>query len=258
MNTFDFHRPASVADAVRLRAASDEVFAAAWFRLPAGDGAASRERIRALLEKRIASQPLQLPNAGSVFRNPPDDHAARLIEAAGLKGLRIGGAQVSEKHANFIVNVGEATARDLARFFGSLEAIEAADVESLQRVPDVGPVVAASIAAFFAEAHNREVIDGLRRAGVSWPDEIAADRGAQPLAGRTLVLTGTLPGLTRDAAKALIEAAGGKVAGSVSKKTDYVVAGAEAGSKLDKARELGVEVIDEVGLLELMNKGVEP
>ncbi len=89
---------------VGLRAASDEVFAAAWFRLPAGEGAAARERIRELLEKRIASQPLTLPNAGSVFRNPPGDHAARLIEAAGLKGLRIGGAQVSEKHANFIVN----------------------------------------------------------------------------------------------------------------------------------------------------------
>jgi DNA ligase (NAD+) len=127
----------------------------------------------------------------------------------------------------------------------------------LQRVPDVGPVVAASIAAFFAEAHNREVIDGLRRAGVSWPGEVPSDQGAQPLAGRTLVLTGTLPGMSRDAAKALIEAAGGKVAGSVSKKTDYVVAGAEAGSKLDKARELGVTILDEAGLLELIKEGVE-
>ena len=89
---------------VGLRSASDEVFAAAWFRLPAGEGADSRARIRELLEKRIASQPLQMPNAGSVFRNPPDDHAARLIEAAGLKGSMVGGAQVSEKHANFIVN----------------------------------------------------------------------------------------------------------------------------------------------------------
>ena len=156
-----------------------------------------------------------------------------------------------------IRNVGEATARDLARFFGNLETIEAAGVEELQRVPDVGPVVAESIAAFFAEAHNREVIDGLRRAGVSWPDEATSDPGAQPLAGRTLVLTGTLPGMTRDAAKALIEAAGGKVAGSVSKKTDYVVAGAEAGSKLDKARQLGVAILDEAGLLELMKEGVE-
>ena len=154
-----------------------------------------------------------------------------------------------------IRNVGEATARDLARFFGSLEAIEAADVESLQRVPDVGPVVAASIVAFFAEAHNREVIDGLRRAGVHWPDGEGAATGPQTLAGRTLVLTGTLPGLTREAAKAMIEAAGGKVAGSVSKKTDWVVAGAEAGSKLDKARELGVAVIDEAGLLAILNQG---
>lgn len=89
---------------VGLRAASDEVFVAAWFRLPAGDGALARARIRELLQKRIASQPLALPNAGSVFRNPPGDHAARLIEAAGLKGLQVGGARVSEKHANFIVN----------------------------------------------------------------------------------------------------------------------------------------------------------
>ncbi|MBI4988522.1 MAG: UDP-N-acetylmuramate dehydrogenase [Rhodocyclales bacterium] len=99
---------------VGLREASDELFAAAWFRLPAGEGAASRGRIRELLEKRIASQPLQLPNAGSVFRNPPGDHAARLIEAAGLKGLQVGGARVSEKHANFIVNPERrATAADI-------------------------------------------------------------------------------------------------------------------------------------------------
>ena len=99
---------------VGLREASDELFAAAWFRLPPGDGVAARTRIRELLEKRIASQPLQLPNAGSVFRNPPDEHAARLIESAGLKGLRLGGAQVSEKHANFIVNPERcATAADI-------------------------------------------------------------------------------------------------------------------------------------------------
>ncbi|MBV6475542.1 MAG: UDP-N-acetylmuramate dehydrogenase [Rhodocyclaceae bacterium] len=107
---------------VGLRAASDEVFAAAWFRLPAGDGAASRERIRALLEKRIASQPLQLPNAGSVFRNPSDDHAARLIEAAGLKGMQIGGARVSERHANFIVNAERrATAADIEALIGKVQ-----------------------------------------------------------------------------------------------------------------------------------------
>ncbi len=126
---------------VGLRAASDEVFAAAWFRLPAGDGAASRERIRALLEKRIASQPLQLPNAGSVFRNPPDDHAARLIEAAGLKGLQIGGARVSEKHANFIVNPDRrATAGDIETLIGKVQAgvHERFGVELVREVRIVG------------------------------------------------------------------------------------------------------------------------
>lgn len=126
---------------VGLRAASDEVFAAAWFRLPAGDGAASRERIRALLEKRIASQPLQLPNAGSVFRNPPDDHAARLIEAAGLKGLQVGGARVSEKHANFIVNPDRrATAGDIETLIGKVQAgvHERFGVELVREVRIVG------------------------------------------------------------------------------------------------------------------------
>jgi UDP-N-acetylmuramate dehydrogenase len=108
---------------VGLHEASDEVFAAAWFRLPEGEGAASRARIRALLEKRIASQPLQLPNAGSVFRNPPNDHAARLIEAAGLKGLAVGGARVSEQHANFIVNAERrATAADIEALIERVQA----------------------------------------------------------------------------------------------------------------------------------------
>jgi DNA ligase (NAD+) len=155
-----------------------------------------------------------------------------------------------------IRNVGEATARDLARYFGSLDAIMAATPEALQSVPDVGPVVAASIAAFFAEVHNRDVIDGLREAGVNWPEGAPFATGPQPLSGRTLVLTGTLPTLKRDEAKAMIEAAGGKVAGSVSKKTDFVVAGEEAGAKLEKAAELGIPVLDEAALLELLNKGV--
>ncbi len=108
---------------VGLRQATDEWFAAAWFRLPAGDGAASLARIRALLQRRVDSQPLQLPNAGSVFRNPPNDHAARLIEAAGLKGLSIGGARVSEKHANFIVNAqGRATANDIETLIEQVQA----------------------------------------------------------------------------------------------------------------------------------------
>ncbi|GIK24946.1 MAG: UDP-N-acetylenolpyruvoylglucosamine reductase [Betaproteobacteria bacterium] len=126
---------------VGLRAASDEVFAAAWFRLPAGEGAVSRARIRALLEKRIASQPLQLPNAGSVFRNPPDDHAARLIEAAGLKGLQVGGARVSEKHANFIVNPDRrATAGDIEALIGKVQAgvHERFGVELVREVRIVG------------------------------------------------------------------------------------------------------------------------
>lgn len=156
-----------------------------------------------------------------------------------------------------IRNVGEATARDLARHFGDLDGLMAAEVDALQSVPDVGPVVAASIVGFFAEAHNREVIAGLRAAGVQWPVGQPVLAVVQPLAGKTLVLTGTLPTLKRDDAKARIEAAGGKVAGSVSKKTDYVVAGEEAGSKLDKANELGVAVIDEAELLKLLDKGVE-
>ena len=126
---------------VGLRAASDEVFAAAWLRLPAGEGAASRGRIRELLEKRIASQPLQLPNAGSVFHNPPDDHAARLIEAAGLKGMAIGGAQVSEKHANFIVNQERrATAADIEMLIERVQAVvrEKFGVELLREVRIVG------------------------------------------------------------------------------------------------------------------------
>jgi DNA ligase (NAD+) len=154
-----------------------------------------------------------------------------------------------------IRNVGEQTAKDLARHFGSLEALMQADEESLLAVPDVGPVVAASIVAFFKEPHNRAVIQALEKAG-AWKDGEArpAAMAAGPLAGKTLVLTGTLPTLTRDEAKALIEAAGGKAAGSVSKKTDYVVAGAEAGSKLAKADELGIAILDEAGLLELLKQ----
>ena len=152
-----------------------------------------------------------------------------------------------------IRHVGEATARDLARHFGSLDALLAADEAALTEVPDVGPVLAESIARFFAEPHNRQVIDALRAAGVRW-DEHAPKRGAAagPLAGKTVVLTGTLPTLTREDAKALVEAAGGKAAGTVSKKTDYVVAGVQAGGKLELARSLGVPVLDEQGLRELL------
>jgi len=151
-----------------------------------------------------------------------------------------------------IRNVGEATAKDLARHFGSIEALLAADEAALMRVPDVGPVVAQSIVQFFAEPHNLEVVRKLREAGVGWTDSVGVQQSEGRLAGRTLVLTGTLPTLTRDEAREMIEAAGGKVSGSVSKKTDYVVAGAEAGSKLDKAQELGVTILDEAGLRALL------
>ena len=152
-----------------------------------------------------------------------------------------------------IRNVGEVTARDLARHFGTLDAVMEASVEELQEAPDVGPVVAESIATFMNERHNREGIEQLRAVGVRWA-EGKPERRAQdgPFAGKIVVLTGTLAAMTRDEAKERIEAAGGKVTGSVSKKTDYVVAGAEAGSKLDRAQELGVRVLDEEEFLKLL------
>ena len=152
-----------------------------------------------------------------------------------------------------IRQVGETTAKDLARHFGSLDRLMAASTGQLLEVHDIGPVVAHSVHTFFAQPHNRDVIAQLRAAGIAWPEhDGSADRSPKPLAGQTFVLTGTLPTLAREDAKALIEAAGGKVAGAVSKKTHFVVAGAEAGSKLDKARELGVAIIDEAALRELL------
>lgn len=151
-----------------------------------------------------------------------------------------------------IRNVGETTAKDLARHFGSLDKLIAATESDLLAVRDVGPVVAQSIIQFFAEPHNLEVVKKLRNAGVHWPESAGMQQTLGILAGKTLVLTGTLPTLTRDAAKEKIEAAGGKVAGSVSKKTDYVVAGEEAGSKLAKALELGVPILDEAALLSML------
>ncbi|HYE38291.1 MAG TPA: NAD-dependent DNA ligase LigA [Ramlibacter sp.] len=151
-----------------------------------------------------------------------------------------------------IRHVGESTARDLARHFGRLDGVMDASVEQLLQVPDVGPIVAESIHAFFRQPHNREVIEQLRACGLHWPEGEPAAQAPKPLSGKTVVLTGTLPTLSREEAKDMLEAAGAKVAGSVSRKTDYVVAGAEAGSKLDKARELGVAVLDEDGLRSLL------
>lgn len=156
-----------------------------------------------------------------------------------------------------IRNVGETTAKDLARYFGNLDSLIMADAESLQQVPDIGPVVAQSITNFFSERHNIEVIEQLRAGGVRW-EEDAGMRQAKAgldvgkLGGKTFVLTGTLLNLTREDAKEKIEALGGKVAGSVSKRTDYVVAGTDPGSKYDKAVELGITVLDEAGLLQLL------
>lgn len=151
-----------------------------------------------------------------------------------------------------IRNVGEATAKDLARYFGNLQALQTADLEMLQQVPDVGPIVALSIHDFFSEPHNREVIAVLIQSGVHWQESTGKSTATGALSGKTFVLTGTLPNLSRDQAKEMIEAAGGKVSGSVSKKTDYVVAGADAGSKLDKAQELGITLLDEAGLLAIL------
>ncbi|MDO8293872.1 MAG: helix-hairpin-helix domain-containing protein, partial [Gallionella sp.] len=153
-----------------------------------------------------------------------------------------------------IRNVGEVTAKDLAQHFGSLDNLLAADAESLQQVRDVGPVVAQSLVVFLAEAHNREVIAQLRASGVHWPEHEQRRMVELPFSGKTFVLTGTLDSMTRDEAKEKLEALGAKVSGSVSKKTDYVVAGAEAGSKLDKARELDVDVLNEDGFKQLLNQ----
>jgi DNA ligase (NAD+) len=147
--------------------------------------------------------------------------------------------------------VGERTAQILADTFGSIDAIASGDQEQLQRAEEVGPKVSQSIHDFFHEKRNRELVERLREAGLTFEQEIKV-RASGALEGKTFVLTGTLPKLSREEAKEKIEAAGGKVTGSVSKKTDYVVAGEEAGSKLDKANSLGIPVISERELLELL------
>lgn len=208
----------------------------------------------------------QLVDAGLV-RSLPDLYRLGLanlmaLERMGEKSAQnlLAGLQKSKQTtlARFLFSlgirhVGEATAKDLARHFGSLDRVTDATIEQLLQVNDVGPVVAQSLRAFFDQTHNREVVEQLRAGGVHWVEgDGTEDLSPKRLSGKTLVLTGSLPTLSRDEAKALIEAAGGKVAGSVSKKTNYVVAGTEAGSKLDKALELGVPVLDEAGLQTLL------
>jgi DNA ligase (NAD+) len=207
----------------------------------------------------------QLVDAG-VVRTLPDLYRLGLTALAGLE-------RMADKSANNLLealekskqttlprflfglgirHVGEATAKELARHFGSLDAVMDATEEQLLEVSDVGPIVAQSIRTFFDQAHNREVVEQLRACGVSWPEGPPSVRAPQPLSGKTFVITGTLQTLSRDEAKDRVEAAGGKVAGSVSKKTDFVVAGTEAGSKLTKAQELGVAIIDEAALLAML------
>jgi DNA ligase (NAD+) len=151
-----------------------------------------------------------------------------------------------------IRNVGESTARDLAAHFRELDALMAADGQRLRQVSDVGPVVADSVAAFFREQHNRDVINELMKAGITFAPMAAPQTPAAGVAGKTFVLTGVLPTLSRDDAKARIEGKGGKVSGSVSKKTHYLVAGEDAGSKLTKAQELRIAILDEQALMNLL------
>ena len=209
----------------------------------------------------------QLVDRGLV-RDPSDLYQLTLEQLAGLERMARKSAQnlldALEKsktttlarflYALGIREVGETTAHSLAEHFGDLEAIENADLETLQAVPDVGPIVANSIYTFFRQPHNVEVIDRLLAAGIHWPKVEAKKPESLPLAGKIVVLTGTLQSMPRSEAKKRLQALGAKVTGSVSKKTDWVIAGEAAGSKLSKARELGVEVLDEARLLELLQQ----
>jgi len=216
---------------------------------------------------------------GGLVRTPADLYKLGIVKLAALE--RMADKSAANVHAAIekskdttlgrfiyalgIRNVGEVTAKDLAHHFGTLDALMDASLEQLEEVPDVGPIVAESIAAFFRERHNREGVSQLRAAGVTWrglpptgtgSNEQKPSRKAAsgPFAGKIVVLTGTLASMTRDEAKDRIESLGGKVTGSVSKRTDYVVAGVEAGSKLDKARELGVAVLDEAQFTRMLKE----
>ncbi|MCL4315687.1 MAG: NAD-dependent DNA ligase LigA [Gammaproteobacteria bacterium] len=210
-----------------------------------------------LVEQLVAQKLVQTP--ADLYTLTPGQLAA--LERMGEKSAANvhGAIQKSKKTtlARFLFalgirEVGEATAQTLANHFGGLDAVMQADEETLQNVPDVGPIVAAHIAAFFRQRHNREVIQRLRAAGVNWPGMKREPAAHLPLASKTFVLTGTLERMTRDEAKEKLQALGAKVSGSVSSKTSYVVAGADPGSKLDTARGLGVEVLDEAALLKLL------
>ncbi len=204
----------------------------------------------------------------NLVRTPADLYRLGLHALAGLERMAdksaqnlLQGIEASKKttlarflFALAIRHVGEATAKDLAKSFGRLDRIMDAPIEALQAVNDVGPVVAQSVRQFFDEPHNRQVVEQLRACGLTWAehDGTANHHASGPFAGKTVVLTGTLQSMSRDEAREKLEARGAKVAGSVSKKTDFVVAGAEAGSKLDKATELAVRVLDEPTFLGML------
>jgi DNA ligase (NAD+) len=189
-------------------------------------------------------------NAVAALERMGDKSATNLIAA-----LEKSKATTLERfiYALGIRNAGEGTAKGLARHFGALETIQAANEETLKLVPDIGVVVAANVAQFFAEAHNRDTIQHLRDLGVHWSNYEAKPAEALPLAGKTYVITGTLS-RAREDIKADLEALGAKVSGSVSKKTTALIAGESAGSKLDKAQSLGVEVLDEAALSVLLHR----
>jgi len=196
-----------------------------------------------------------------------DLYELTVVQVAGLERMAEKSAQnliraiEESKHTTFprflyalgIREVGEATALALARHFGNLDALMAAGEDDLMQVEDVGPVVAAYVVAFFRAEHNLEVIERLRKLGVSWPDltEAGTDR---PLMGQTWVLTGTMQAFTRDEAKALLQQLGAKVSGSVSSKTRCVVVGDSPGSKLTRAQSLGVEVMNEEAFLTFLKR----
>jgi DNA ligase (NAD+) len=197
-----------------------------------------------------------------------DTHIVNLQTLAGLERMAEKSAQnivdalEKSKHTTLnrflfalgIRNVGESTAKDLARNFGNLDAVMQATIEQLLAVPDVGPIVAQSIVDFFSESHNREVVQQLRTLGVRWEEYESTSTQILPLSGKTFVLTGTLANMSRDEAKSRLEALGAKVAGSVSKKTDCVVVGEEAGSKLIRAQELNVPVWNETELIQQLKE----
>ena len=213
----------------------------------------------------------QLVDRGMV-RTPADLYAlgSRSTGSARAHGREVGGAACSQAiersrssslprllYALGIRDVGESTALALSEHFGSLAALQGASLDQLLEVPDVGPVSAASIHEFFASAANQQQLERLRASGVHWPEHDGRAAAPRPLDGLTIVLTGTLSGFSRDEASEALQQLGAKVSGSVSKRTSYVVAGEEAGSKLARARELGVPVLDSAGLAQLL-RGERP